>query len=188
MEKIMMNYRVLFFFFRGHEAWGEGDDRGQDGWMTSLTQWTWVWASSRKWGRTGKPGVLHSLESQSLGHDWMTEKNNKIILSLVKDVPYWKVKEQAKDISDNDRFSKVISKLRTIFLWWLLVLLEEDWILFQKWADNVNINREANWWLSQIIALIINYILLCMMQWGYSFVSQIIMRSSINQNFRKQGF
>ena len=36
---------------------GEGDDRGWDGWMASLTQWVWVWASSGKW-RTGKPVVL----------------------------------------------------------------------------------------------------------------------------------
>ena len=28
------------------EAGGEEDDRGWDGWMTSLTLWTWVWASS----------------------------------------------------------------------------------------------------------------------------------------------
>ena len=27
----------------------EGNDRGQNGWMASLTQWTWVWASSRRW-------------------------------------------------------------------------------------------------------------------------------------------
>ena len=27
-------------------AGGEGDDRGWDGWMASLTQWTWVWANS----------------------------------------------------------------------------------------------------------------------------------------------
>ena len=26
---------------------GEGDDRGQNDWMASLTQWAWVWASSR---------------------------------------------------------------------------------------------------------------------------------------------
>ena len=26
----------------------EGDNRGQDGWMASLTQWTWVWANSRR--------------------------------------------------------------------------------------------------------------------------------------------
>ena len=27
----------------------EGDNRGWDGWMASLTQWTWVWVSSRSW-------------------------------------------------------------------------------------------------------------------------------------------
>ena len=37
---------------------GEGDDRGWDGWMASLTLWTWVWVSSRSWWWTGKPGVL----------------------------------------------------------------------------------------------------------------------------------
>ena len=28
---------------------GEGDDRGWDGWMTSLTEWIWVWVNSRSW-------------------------------------------------------------------------------------------------------------------------------------------
>ena len=37
------------------KAGGEGDDRGWDGWMASLTQWTWVWASSGRCWRTGKP-------------------------------------------------------------------------------------------------------------------------------------
>ena len=31
----------------------------------SLTQWTWVWASSRSWWRTGKPGMLQSMGCQS---------------------------------------------------------------------------------------------------------------------------
>ena len=44
---------------------GEGDDRGWDHWMASPTQWTWVWTSSRRWWRTGKPGVLQSMGSQS---------------------------------------------------------------------------------------------------------------------------
>ena len=44
---------------------GEGDDRGWDGWMASLTRWTWVWASSRIWWWTGKSGVLQSVELQS---------------------------------------------------------------------------------------------------------------------------
>ena len=39
---------------------GEGDDRGLDGWMASLTRRTRVWASSWRWWRTGKPGVLQS--------------------------------------------------------------------------------------------------------------------------------
>ena len=42
-------------------AEGEGDDRGQDGWMASLTRWTWVWVNSRSWWWTGRPGVLQSM-------------------------------------------------------------------------------------------------------------------------------
>ena len=34
---------------------GEGDDRGWDGWMASLTQWTWVWVNSGSWWWTGRP-------------------------------------------------------------------------------------------------------------------------------------
>ena len=30
-------------------AGGEGDDRGWDGWMASLTQWIWVWVDSGSW-------------------------------------------------------------------------------------------------------------------------------------------
>ena len=49
---------------------GEGDDRGWDGWMASPTQWTWVWASSGSWWRTGKPGALWSTMSQELDITW----------------------------------------------------------------------------------------------------------------------
>ena len=55
------------------KAGGKGDDREWDGWMASLTQWTWVWASSGSWWWTGKPGVLKYMGSQRVGHDWMTE-------------------------------------------------------------------------------------------------------------------
>ena len=37
---------------------GEGDDRGWDGWIASLTQWTWVWVDFRSWWWTGRPDVL----------------------------------------------------------------------------------------------------------------------------------
>ena len=56
------------------KAGGDGDDRGWDGWMSSATQWTWVWASPGSW-RTGKPGVLQSMGSQRVRHDWATELN-----------------------------------------------------------------------------------------------------------------
>ena len=39
-------------------AGGEGDDREWDGWMASLTQWTWVWINSGSWWWTGRPGML----------------------------------------------------------------------------------------------------------------------------------
>ena len=47
------------------------------GWMASLTQWTWVWANSEGWWRTGKPGVLQSTESQLDTIEWLnlTELN-----------------------------------------------------------------------------------------------------------------
>ena len=54
---------------------GEGDDRGGDGWMASLTQWTWVWVNPRNWLWTGRPGVLRFMGSQRVGHDWATELN-----------------------------------------------------------------------------------------------------------------
>ena len=57
------------------KAEGEGDDRGWDGWMASPTRWTWVWASSGSWWRSGRPGVLQSMGSQTVGHNWATELN-----------------------------------------------------------------------------------------------------------------
>ena len=63
-------------------AGGEGDDRGWDGWMASLTQWTWVWASSGRWWWTGKPGVLQSMGSQRVRHDWVTKQQYSTITKL----------------------------------------------------------------------------------------------------------
>ena len=43
--------------------------------MAPLTWWTWVWASSRSWRWTAKPGVLRSIGSQRVGHNWATDLN-----------------------------------------------------------------------------------------------------------------
>ena len=57
------------------KAGEEGDNRRWNGWMASLTQWTWVWVSSGSWWWTGRPGVLQSMGSQRVEHDWATKLN-----------------------------------------------------------------------------------------------------------------
>jgi len=60
---------------------GKIEDRRRRGWqrmrwlMASLTRWTWVWATSRSRSWTGKPGVLKSMGSQRVRHNWATELN-----------------------------------------------------------------------------------------------------------------
>ena len=57
------------------KAEGEGDDRGWNSWMASLTQWTLVWVDSDSWWWTGRPGMLQSMGSQRVKHEWATELN-----------------------------------------------------------------------------------------------------------------
>ena len=59
----------------GIRAGGEGDNRGWDGWMASLTWWTRVWVNSGSWWWTGRPGVLQFMGSQRVRYDWVTELN-----------------------------------------------------------------------------------------------------------------
>ena len=89
LEGLMLKLKLQYF---GHLMWRadslekalmlgmiEGsrrrDDRGWDGWMASLTQWTWIWARFRSWWWTGKPGVLQFTGSQRVGYNWVTEVN-----------------------------------------------------------------------------------------------------------------
>ena len=63
-------------------AEGEGDDRGWDGWMASPTQWTWVWVDFGSWWWTGRPGMLRFMGLRRVRHDWATELNYEVWLSL----------------------------------------------------------------------------------------------------------
>ena len=75
LEGLMLKLKLQYF---GHLMWitdswerpwswerlragGEGDDRGWDGWMESLNQWTWIWGNSKSWWWTGRPGMLQSM-------------------------------------------------------------------------------------------------------------------------------
>ena len=77
----------------GLGARGEGDDRGWDGWVASLTRWMWVWVNSGSWWGTGRPGMLQFLGSQRVGHDWATELNwtsmwwTSLVAQMVKNLP-----------------------------------------------------------------------------------------------------
>ena len=89
LERLMLKLKLWYFghlmqrtdslektlMWESLKVGGEGDDRGWDGWMASLTRWTWVWASSGNWWWTGKPGMLQSMGLQKVGHDWETELN-----------------------------------------------------------------------------------------------------------------
>ena len=55
--------------WEGLGARGEENDRGWDGWVASLTWYTWVWVNSGSWWWTGRPGVLQFMGSQRVGHD-----------------------------------------------------------------------------------------------------------------------
>ena len=68
--------------WEGLGAGEEGDDRGWDGWMASLTRWTWVWVNSGSWWWTGRPGVLQFMGSQRVGHNWATELNWNIYVQF----------------------------------------------------------------------------------------------------------
>ena len=89
LEGLMLKLKLQYF---GHLMWRtdslektlklgniEGrrrrDNRGWDGWMTSLTQWTWVWVNSGSWWWTGRPGVLQSMGSQRVEYNWANELN-----------------------------------------------------------------------------------------------------------------
>ena len=61
------------WWWEGLGVGGEGDDRGWDGWMASLTRWTWVWVNPGSWWWTGRPGVLRFMGLQRVGHDWVTD-------------------------------------------------------------------------------------------------------------------
>ena len=78
------------------KAGGEGDDRGWDGWMASLTWWTWGWGSSGSLWWIGRPGVLRFMGLQRFGHDLVTEQQKTT--GVVKKKSLWlpRVKEEGR--------------------------------------------------------------------------------------------
>ena len=91
LEGLMLKLKLQYF---GHQRGranslektlmlGKMEDRRRrgwqrmNGWITSPTQWTWVWANSWRWWRTEKTGVLQSMGLKRVGHNWMTEQQQQ---------------------------------------------------------------------------------------------------------------
>ena len=74
LEKTMMLRKI--------EARGEVGGRGWDGWMAWPTQWTWVWANSGREWRTGKPGVLQFMESDTKNQIQLSDWNTALLICL----------------------------------------------------------------------------------------------------------
>ena len=91
LEGLMLKLKCQYF---GHLMWRadslektqmlgkiEGrrrGDRGRECWMTSPTQWTWIWAISGIWWRTGKSSMLQSRRSQTVEPELATEQQQII--------------------------------------------------------------------------------------------------------------
>ena len=83
LERLMLKLRLPCFGHLTHwkrpwcwerlKAGWEGANIGWDGWLTSQTQWAWLWVGSGSWWWTTRPGVLQFMDSQIAGHYWVTE-------------------------------------------------------------------------------------------------------------------
>ena len=124
---------------------GDGDDRGWDGWMASLTQWTWISTSSESWWWTGRPGMLQSTGLQRVRHGWATELNSRLSFSHKKDVlTRATVSMNLEDImlrgTNQSRRNKYFMKLKA-----------SRWVKFRRAQSKMVVIRERKemgsvWW------------------------------------------
>ena len=92
LERLMLKLKLQYFGHLTRKAnspektlmLGKIEGRRRRGWqrmrqlMISSTQWTRVWANSRRYWRTGKPGVLQSMGSQRVANNLATEQQQYI--------------------------------------------------------------------------------------------------------------
>ena len=58
--------------------WGQEKETSEN----EVVGWTWVWTNSGRQWRAGKPGVLQSMGSQRVRHDWLTEQQQNHVQAL----------------------------------------------------------------------------------------------------------
>ena len=151
----VMSRTNLLIHWNGPWRWerlkeeGEEGYRRWDGWMASLTQWTWTWANSRRQWRTGKPGV--SMVSQRVRYELATgqqQPRTKMVTSHPVEIPFlWKGKNPRKSVGLAFGVKKWV-KFSLDFpnvLWFNLL---DKWVVWgfscklTNFAPSINFHRE----------------------------------------------
>jgi len=104
------------------KAGREGDDRGWDGWTASLTQETWVWASSRKWRRQGSLVCCNPWGHKELDTTDQPNNNNNhwglpsLVVQTVKNLPAMQ-DTQVLSLGWEDPLEKTMATHSSILAW-----------------------------------------------------------------------
>ena len=127
------------------------DDRGWDGWMSSPTQWTWVWVNSGSWWWRGRPGMLF-MGSQRVRHDWATELN-------------WTEKTYILNVTAFFFFFKSKSLGWSFFL----RIIRKKWVFVcNLW--NIHVHSWCILYICSFCYPFISYIIICLNMFYYLFL------------------
>ena len=98
--------------------------------MSLLTWWTWVWATSRSWWWTGKPGVLQSMGSQRVEGVWMTKQK-----------AFWKYTDTRISIQSWRFYSFISINFNIEERKWIHSSHKIDIYIFFTWRGNINVPK-----------------------------------------------
>ena len=100
--------------------WGQKEKGATEdemvGWQ-SPTQWTWVWANSGRWWRTGKPGILQSMGSQS----WIQLFNWTTIMSYSLSHPQYPTVSDCYWMLNKDFMGEWINETQGYYTFFFLI-------------------------------------------------------------------
>ena len=109
-------------------------DSGWDGWMASLTPWTWAWANSRRQWRTGKPGALLSVGSQRVRKKLLHQTFERISNFERTNFERILILKKLKYIT-NARNRSSVDNFCVCFFCYCAQLLSRAWLFVTLWAD-----------------------------------------------------